>query len=41
VDSLDWPEIVGVVAGDDTIFVAVDDEYEPRRLAERLRELMM
>ena len=41
VDSLDWAEIVGVVAGDDTIFVAVGDEYDPRKLAERLRDLMM
>lgn len=40
-DSLDWPEIVGVVAGDDTIFLVVDDDYEPRRLVERLRELML
>ena len=41
VDSLDWAEISGAVAGDDTIFVAVNDDYEPQRLAERLRDLMI
>ena len=41
VDSLDWAEIGGAVAGDDTIFVAVNDDYEPQRLAERLRDLMI
>lgn len=40
-DSLDWTEIVGVVAGDDTIFVAVGDDHDPKSLAERLRELTM
>ena len=40
-DSLEMREIVGTIAGDDTIFVAVGDDYEPRLLADRLRELVM
>jgi transcriptional regulator of arginine metabolism len=37
IDRSDWPEIVGTISGDDTIFVATDDAREQRRLRERLR----
>lgn len=40
VDALEWPEIAGVIAGDDTVFVAVRDEADVARIAERFRELM-
>lgn len=36
-DALNFPEIVGCIAGDDTIFVAVHTVEESRSLAERVR----
>ena len=36
-DRSGWPEIVGTVSGDDTIFVATIDSNEQRRLRSRLR----
>lgn len=39
IDSAEWPEIVGTIAGDDTIFVATDDARAQRKLIERLREV--
>jgi transcriptional regulator of arginine metabolism len=32
-----WPEIVGTIAGDDTIFIATESAREQRRLHEHLR----
>ena len=37
IDRSDWPEVVGTISGDDTIFVATDDGRDQRRLRERLR----
>lgn len=37
-DRSGWPEIVGTVSGDDTIFVATGGTTEQRRLVARLRE---
>jgi transcriptional regulator of arginine metabolism len=37
-DRLGWPEIVGTVSGDDTIFVATLGANEQRRLRGRLRQ---
>lgn len=37
-DGLGWPEIVGTVSGDDTIFVATIGANEQRRLRGRLRQ---
>jgi len=37
-DRSGWPEIVGTVSGDDTIFVATGSAAEQRRLVARLRE---
>lgn len=37
-DRLDWPEIVGTLSGDDTIFVATTGAREQRRLRVRLRQ---
>ena len=37
-DGLGWPEIVGTVSGDDTIFVATTAANEQRRLRGRLRQ---
>ncbi len=37
-DRTDWPEIVGTVSGDDTIFVATANSNQQRRLRARLRQ---
>ena len=37
IDKAHWPEIVGTIAGDDTIFIATDGVRTQRRLHERLR----
>ena len=36
-DKARWPEIVGTIAGDDTIFIATESAREQRRLHEHLR----
>lgn len=36
IDRADWPEIVGTVSGDDTIFVATEDTKAQRKLLNRL-----
>lgn len=38
-DRLAWPEVVGTLAGDDTIFVAVRDAKTQRNLIARLKRL--
>ena len=40
VDEAGWEEIVGSLAGDDTVFVAVRSEKESRRVADRIREFL-
>lgn len=37
IDKAHWPEIVGTLAGDDTIFIATDGSRSQRRLHDRLR----
>jgi len=37
IDHAAWPELVGTVAGDDTIFVATRNARDQRRVVERLR----
>jgi len=39
-DQMGWPEIVGTVSGDDTIFVATIGSNEQRRLRGRLRQYL-
>jgi transcriptional regulator of arginine metabolism len=36
IDKAEWPEVVGTIAGDDTIFIAVADAAAQRRTLERL-----
>ena len=36
VDQAGWPEVVGTISGDDTIFIATDDEAAQRQLSHRL-----
>jgi transcriptional regulator of arginine metabolism len=37
IDKGRWPEVVGTIAGDDTIFIATDGARAQRALLERLR----
>jgi len=36
IDTARWPEVVGTISGDDTIFIATAGALEQRRLGERL-----
>ncbi len=38
-DRARWPEVVGSIAGDDTVFVAVGDRPSLRRVRRRLEQL--
>ena len=37
IDNANWPEVVGTISGDDTIFIATEDVRDQRKLADRLR----
>jgi transcriptional regulator of arginine metabolism len=39
IDRLAWPEVVGTIAGDDTIFVALRDGPAQKRVARNIRML--
>jgi len=39
-DRLAWPEVLGNISGDDTIFVALNDLPAQRRVVRRLRTLV-
>ena len=38
-DNLGWPEIMGTIAGDNTIFIAARNEADTIEIAERIRKL--
>jgi transcriptional regulator of arginine metabolism len=38
-DKAEWPEVVGTISGDDTIFLATTDSRGQQRLIERLNSL--
>ena len=38
-DNLGWPEILGTIAGDNTIFIVVKDEADTAEISERIRNL--
>lgn len=40
-DRLDFEEVLGVIAGDDTIFVAVDSIDNTEKIAEKLEDLLV
>jgi len=40
VDQAKLPEVVGTIAGDDALFIAVRSDLPPEPLAQRLRDLM-
>ncbi len=39
IDRSTWPEVVGTISGDDTIFLATEDGRAQRKLIGRLREI--
>ena len=39
IDTARWPEVIGTISGDDTIFIATAGAREQRKLAERLLAL--
>ncbi|MGH8149826.1 MAG: arginine repressor [Steroidobacteraceae bacterium] len=39
IDKAEWPEVVGTISGDDTIFIATDRESAQSKLIGRLRSL--
>jgi transcriptional regulator of arginine metabolism len=39
-DETDWTEVVGTIAGDDTILIVCPDKEEARRLVSRIEELL-
>jgi transcriptional regulator of arginine metabolism len=39
IDKAEWPEAVGTISGDDTIFIAISDQRAQRRVMERLHSL--
>jgi transcriptional regulator of arginine metabolism len=39
IDTARWPEVIGTLSGDDTIFIATRGPREQRKLGERLRAI--
>nr|PZN80695.1 MAG: hypothetical protein DIU56_02230 [Pseudomonadota bacterium] len=39
IDKAEWPEVVGTLSGDDTIFIATEDARAQAKLVERLRTI--
>jgi transcriptional regulator of arginine metabolism len=39
IDKSAWPEVVGTISGDDTIFLATEDARDQRKLTNRLHEI--
>jgi transcriptional regulator of arginine metabolism len=39
-DRLAWPDVVGTIAGDDTIFLAMKDPAGQRRVVRQIRRLV-
>jgi transcriptional regulator of arginine metabolism len=40
IDEAGWPEAVGTIAGENTIFIATGSEIEGKKLERRIRELL-
>lgn len=39
-DNMDWPEILGTIAGDNTIFIVVDSQDDVTKIVERIGKLI-
>jgi transcriptional regulator of arginine metabolism len=37
-DQQDWPELVGTIAGDDTVLVVCPDKEDAKKLAHRIQK---
>jgi transcriptional regulator of arginine metabolism len=40
IDDTGWPEAIGTIAGENTVFIATRSEKEGRKLERRIRELL-
>jgi len=40
IDSLSWPDVIGTIAGDDTIFVATSNNQNALRVIEKIRDII-
>jgi transcriptional regulator of arginine metabolism len=39
-DDASWPEAIGTIAGDNTVFIAVRSDRDAKKLEQRIRELL-
>ena len=39
-DAAEWPEVLGTIAGDDTVFVLLRDGHSGKKVLGRIRELL-
>ena len=39
VDTMQWPEILGTIAGDNTIFIAARNQRDSEKIASRIRKI--
>lgn len=39
-DNMQWPELLGTIAGDNTIFMVVRNESDAKLIADRIREMV-
>ena len=39
IDTMNWKEVLGTIAGDNTIFLAVPNENDTAEIADRIRKL--
>ena len=39
IDTMQWPEILGTIAGDNTIFIAVRNQRDAGKIASRIRKV--
>ena len=39
-DETGWPEVIGTIAGENTVFIAVRSERDGKKLESRIRELL-
>lgn len=39
-DNMEWPEILGTIAGDNTVFIVVDSQDDVTKIAERISKMI-
>ena len=40
IDSFHWPEVLGTIAGDNTIFMVISSEEDVARIVSRIQDMM-